>query len=215
MPPLDPFWLQLRPWSLLASIVLSCGFIIAALWASFAQGKTNRTGALGLWIAAAACLLYLLDMLISTPDHILLRASDFAWGPALALWGWCGFSIYPGLEKARSFSFVPLIAMFLYLFRKGFFEDAGLEAVAIYSSLMTLPMLAAAVAGEGKGRVQLGLGMLLMGMGLSGSFWLHELNWDVLDGGSLLICLLVPAAGSLAWGLYLRSEKAGNPVESE
>jgi hypothetical protein len=170
-----PLWLPFVPYPTEFCIALAAGFALACLLAGFKSGKHQSIAAFGLALGSLASILPVLSLLWMQEAELLCVASDLAWGPSLACLAWSALGILPEFEKTLTLSFLPLLAMLLYLFRLVIEPSPGRELIAIYGPLMAIPAVVAALRGiRGVGLwFGLGGGMLMLGWG--GNWWLRKL----------------------------------------
>ncbi len=170
-----PLWLPFVPFPIEFCIVLAAGFALACILTGFHAGKQQSIAAFGFVLGAVASILPLLSVLWAQEAELLCLASDLAWGPALGCLAWSALGIMPEFEKTITLSFLPLLAMLLYLFRLVIEPSPGRELIAIYGPVMAIPAIGAAfrgIKGVGLGH---GLGGALLMLGWGAGWWLGRL----------------------------------------
>lgn len=203
-----PLWLPFLPFPIEFCIILSAGFTLACLLTGFKAGKQQSIAAFGFALSAVASILPVLSLLWAQEAELLCLASDLAWGPALACLAWSALGIMPEFEKTITLSFLPLLAMLLYLFRLVIEPSPGREIIAIYGPLLAIPALVAALRGIKGVGLGHGLGGTLLMLGWGAGWWLGK----VLPGAPAEVewaGLLLPlGAIALAWGWKIYSKAA-------
>jgi hypothetical protein len=174
-----PLWLPFLPFPMEFCIVLGVGFALACILTGFKAGKHQSIAAFGFALGAMASILPLLSLAWVQEAELVCLASDLAWGPALACLAWSALGILPEFEKTITLSFLPLLAMLLYLFRLVIEPSPGRELIAIYGPLMAIPAIVAAVRGIKGIGLGHGLGGALLMLGWGASWWLGKVIPDM------------------------------------
>jgi hypothetical protein len=203
-----PLWLPFLPFPTEFCIVLAAGFALASLLVGFKSGKHSSIAAFGFALGAMAAILPALSLLWAQEAELLCLASDLAWGPALACLAWSALGLLPEFEKILTLSFLPLLAMLLYLFRLVIEPSPGRELIAIYGPLMAVPAVVAAFRGIRGIGLWFALGGMMLMLGWGAGWWLGRLMPGMpaeLEWAGFLLPL---GAMFLAWGWKKYSKAA-------
>jgi len=205
-------WLPINSSNLLLCIIAAFIWLAGGIIIAITSEKMRKVGAVSLIFGAAAYLLLALGEIWQEQVEILGQLSAFAWGPALACLAWSGLGIWPGLEEIKSLSFIPIVALLLFLFRLVVTPAGEAEALAFYAPLMSLPLIIA-LNGKMQGGTWRAIGSAGVAIVLGGPFWLNSFFPGLTPFSAWLGWLSVPAASLLTIG-WLRYNVNSSQVGS-
>lgn len=192
-------------------IILATGFALATILNGFKAGKHQSIAAFGFLLGSVAAILPVLSLLWVQEANLLFIASDMAWGPALGCLAWSALGVLPEFEKTLTLSFLPLLAMLLYLFRLVIEPLPDRELIAIYGPLMAIPLMVAAMRGIKGIGLWFGLGGVMLILGWGAGWWLGrlipempaELEWTglLLPVGEVML--------AMGWKKYSKAANLG------